>query len=197
MKRIIVTMALLLLVSPVMAQEEAVKTVEESNDKTMHRSLFRKTLIELLVEVEQAAGGLYKVYAEKFPGSESFWNDLASDEERHAYMVKGLHEMSEEYKIYPHDDDRLRFNENYAQGTLIYMKNQISMAQKATISFTEALAVALSIERSLVEKEFYTIFKGDGPAARVILQTMVTESKEHEQKIRGVVEKLKEIEGRE
>jgi rubrerythrin len=196
MKKITVILALLLFVSPAIAQEDAAKTTENPDKETMHRSLFRKTLIELLVEVEQTTGDLYKVYAEKFPGSENFWNDIAADEERHASMVAGLHEMSEEYKIYPYDDDRVRFNEDYAQGTLDYIKNQILMARKGKISLEEALNVALNIEKSLVEKEYYTIFEGDGPAARVILQTMVIESKEHERKVIGLIEKLKDIEGR-
>ena len=102
-------------------------------------------IIDILIELETRIGELYKRFADMFQEYGDFWRSIASQEEKHARILKSCHSPN--------------FNEGglsieSARALLSYVRRQSDDIQKRNISIEDALSVAFNIENSVIEKAF-------------------------------------------
>lgn len=150
----------------------------------MNRQEKENEMIGSLVELEEAVGNLYKIYAEKFPEYRDFWFSLWADEMEHAHTVSVLHTKVKEGLVSFKED---RFDTNLLKNSRHYVELQINKAKRGKISLTNALTIALTIENSIIESQFYEAFQGKRPELEEGISNLGSATKEHRDKIKKLL----------
>lgn len=122
-----------------------------------------KAIISLLAENERAVGRLYQTYADKFPTHREFWLDLANEEQQHAEWLRRLLVRVEEGLGCVRPD---RFDVDAARDARARVEKMIEETHRPDFSLTDALRAAMTIEKSLIEAEYFDVF--EGAAAEVV-----------------------------
>jgi hypothetical protein len=142
----------------------------------------------LLSELENSIGSLYEAYGVLFPAQESFWNGLAKDEKEHAiwlgilgnYVQQGKATLSEK-----------RFNVFAARSFLNYLKNELDKAAKKEITIINAAAIALYIEESIMEHNYYEVISVDSPELKDIFNNLNKATTVHIQRVKSFLNQVK------
>lgn len=147
-------------------------------------------ILQMLAKNEEAVGRLYEVYANKFREHEEFWFGLAMEEADHANRVleliqkvnKGSASVSEgTFKV----EDIQKFSN--------YLKEQLDRARHESMSFVEALSIALNIEKSLIERKFFRIFEGGSEENWHVLEYLASATENHIKVIQKKLEQQKKF----
>ncbi len=145
-------------------------------------------VINLLIECEKSVAELYRIYADKFQEYSDFWMSLSKEELEHARWLMQLKEKIEEGGVYFNEK---RFTEEAINKSLGYIKEQISEA-KGELLLIKALSVAYYLEISLIENKYFEVFEGDSIELKNTLMKLSKETKIHQSKIKGFLEKERE-----
>ena len=132
-------------------------------------------VIQLLCAHEEAIGNLYAEYARVFPEQQAFWTSFSKEEYMHADWIRSLQEMMIQGECLFTG----RFNEAAIQTSLTYVASQTERAKKGNVSLKEALSIALSIEDSLLEKKFFSVFSCDSVKAEQKRQMLIDATHKH------------------
>lgn len=135
----------------------------------------------LLMDVEKAAGRLYRRYAECAPDHAAFWNGLAVEEDHHAIWVRHLLDELERGAITFKEG---RFTPETFRTFLDYLEQRITEAERECTSLIESLSIAIDLEGAFVERGFFEIFDGDDEPVRTLLQRLTDSSAEHLRRVR-------------
>ncbi len=132
--------------------------------------------MQMLVEVEEAAGRLYEKYGQLFPLHEEFWLGLTVEKGDQASVILDL--------INLYNNGRASFKENGGmvedvKSILVTLKDALQNAKKKKLSFEDALSKALDIEKSFAARRFHRMFEGGSPEAIHILELLDTYSNNH------------------
>jgi len=144
-------------------------------------------LAEMLERYELGLASLYDVYKRKFPEHEKFWDELATEERSHAFMVKSLRSMIE--------DGSLVFSPRPFTGRdvepyLLDLNEHANYAMKTDFSMIEALVTALEMEGRVLEKDVWQPMDGDSEELVKILEAIVRETEGHHDRIEKLYEKM-------
>jgi len=150
----------------------------EKNLKTM----------QMLAATEEAVGRLYEIYANRFPEHEEFWFGLTMEEADHSNSILDL--ISKVRKGSANFFANQSLVEN-VQKFQDHLKQQQSRAKREDISFIDALHVALDIEKSLIEREFYRLFEGVSVETRNVLKYLDSASGNHIKVLQREIEQQK------
>lgn len=136
--------------------------------------------VYMLVEVEETIGQLYTLYAERFSTDGDFWRKLAREEDIHARWVRFLCDAVTEGKA--------GFSvENFAPATyqtfLGYLQRSVANAKDGTLTAFDAFSVALDIESTFIEKDFFTVFFAETAEIRSLLDALNTSTAKHMQRV--------------
>lgn len=135
-----------------------------------------------LVDVEEAAGALYRVYARCHAEHARFWDGLAHEEDAHALWVRNLLEKMQQGAVTFKDD---RFSPETYRTFRDYLRQRVREAEQGCVTLIEGLAIAVDLESAFVERGFFEIFDGDAEPIRNILQRLSTSSEEHLRRVRA------------
>jgi len=141
--------------------------------------------IELMQRLEDSVAELYEIYARKFPEHANFWMTLALQENMHADWVRGLGAMLSGGTVAFNQD---RFSIERLQQSFDNLQNELRTARQADYSLSKATFIALDLEKSLIEKNFFEIFESDSQEMKEVFEDLARETEEHITKL----EKFKE-----
>lgn len=149
----------------------------------------RAEYFQLMSAHEEAIHDLYSEYAEKFPEYASFWSDMASDEKRHAGIIRGLWKKICDTSIFI---DEKKFRMYSVKMSVSYIKDRAIEARNVKITMQKALSIAKDIENALIETSFSDSLSGNSSEMIKILDLLADETRKHAQKINTLWNQIKE-----
>ena len=140
-------------------------------------------ILKMMVDNETAIAELYRIYAQQHKKHQKFWNDLAREEIQHARLIEKLSKR-EDVSISQTND---RFTPEVFRISFQYLEEKREQAAKETLSFKEALSIALDIETGMLERGYLNVFEGDSQEFQMMLKTLDIETQEHCNRIRKLL----------
>ena len=137
-------------------------------------------IIDLLSAHEEAISRLYSAYAGKFPLYSEFWTTLASEEQKHSAVITALKSKVDAGKL---SADMVKFKSELLKTMITYMEKELSKVDSGGLTLIQALSVARDIEKSMIERKCFEVFKGDPAELAAVLEEMALETKRHIEKI--------------
>ena len=147
----------------------------------MDRSGGQCDVVSLLAKHEEAIGGLYRVFADKYEGYGQFWSELASEEDQHAEWIGRLNKRIQD------GAGKVRaemFDPQAIKQSLDHINEVMEMAKADQFSFKQALAEAINIEESILEKKYYELFEGNIAEIKQVQYCLEDATREHRERIR-------------
>lgn len=146
-------------------------------------------LIESLSDTEETIARLYEVYSNVQPEHEEFWFGLVIQETDHSNLV---HELTRKLEngtatfIADIDmtDEIRKLDE--------FLKGELARAQTEYMSFTDALEVAIKIEKSIAKQGFYTFIKNPSGDVNETIQRLRHADSSHVRFLERELEKYRE-----
>jgi len=140
-----------------------------------------KKSVDLLIKYELMLSELYTECAKRFPELETFWMGLSDEEIKHADTIK---ELLEEV-----DGRNLKLNEKRfnIRPLEISMEHAIEITKRVgnnELDLLATLSLALDIEMSLIESNYYEIFAGNTSEINERLKYIRDEERKHAGQIR-------------
>ena len=108
---------------------------------------------------------------------------MAAEEIEHSLWLTILLGKIEEGLVHFNED---RFEIRAIRGSLNYIKEEIARVQNQKMLLSEALAIALNIEKALIEKGYFQVFEGDSVELKQVLLNLEAATKEHKDRIEKV-----------
>ena len=140
-------------------------------------------LLKMMVDNETAISEIYRIYAKRYKKHQEFWNGLAREEIQHARLIEKLSKRKD-VSISKIKD---RFTPEVFKISFQYLEEKREQAAKETLSFKEALSIALDMETGMLERGYLDVFEGDSPEFQMMLETLDIETQEHCNKIRKLL----------
>jgi len=141
----------------------------------------QKELVELFLKQEILIGTLYKFFANRYPEYRDFWTEMALEEHQHASWIKRLTERDPTDKFI-FSQGELRSND--LASSVKSIEGLISEFKKnKEFTITQAVSLALHLEKALWEKKVFQCFEGDSDEVRKILDSLNVEQGIHVRKI--------------
>jgi len=141
----------------------------------------QKILVELFIKQEVLIGSLYKHFANRYPEYKVFWTEMAMEEHQHATCIRRLIERDPTDKI-QFSQGELRSND--LASSIESIEGLISgFNNNNEIPISQAVGIALQIEKALWEKKVFQFFEGDCDEVRKIMDTLNLEQEIHIKKI--------------
>lgn len=142
------------------------------------RKPYQQEILALMLKQETLLAKLYQVFAQKFPVHEKLWHKLAREEKKHAGWIKQLRAASEKKVVFfsaspikPHT------LETFVHG----IEEKIKQAEADGFDARQALVCTIDLERSLIEKNVFSLFEGMTEKASSTMKFLLTETKEHQE----------------
>ena len=141
----------------------------------------QKELVELFVRQEFLIGKLYKLFSFRYPEHKAFWTEMALEEHQHASWIKRLTERD--------PTDKFKFSQgelrvNYLASSIESIEGLISgVKYNREFPITQAVSMALHLEKALWEKNVFQCFDGDSDEVKKIMDTLNLEQQIHIKKI--------------
>jgi rubrerythrin len=132
-------------------------------------------ILMLAHDVEKTLSEIYTLFAGHFPEHRDLWDVLIREEHEHADAVRKLYQLTYEDKS-TFDEGKIKVEG--IQSIIDYLEGIREAARQGKFAATRALAIACDIERSLIERDFYSHFTVS-PQYSDILQILVNGAKTH------------------
>lgn len=140
---------------------------------------------DLLVQQEEAMRDLYKTYAKHIPRTADFWNEMALEEAAHADILRTLraHFLKKDVAARPgvFKTEAVKTNIEFLRG------QRVATLQSGTTPIT-ALSIALSMEESIIENRFFTMFEPATSAMVKEFEELQAHTLDHLTKLKGMWE---------
>jgi hypothetical protein len=141
----------------------------------------QKKLVELFIKQEVLIGLLYKLFSYRYSEHKVFWTKMAKEEHQHASCIRRLIERdSTDIITFSHGE--LRSNE--LASSVEFIESLISeFNNNKELPLTQAVGIALLLEKALWEKKVFQCFEGDCDEVRKVMDTLNLEQDIHIKKI--------------
>jgi hypothetical protein len=141
----------------------------------------QEKLVELFIKQEVLIGSLYKLFAYRYPEYKVFWTKMAKEEHQHATCIRRLIERDPTDKL-TFSQGELRSND--LASSIESIEGLISgFNNNKEFTITQAVGIALHLEKALWEKKIFQYFEGDCDEVRKIMDTLNLEQEIHIKKI--------------
>jgi rubrerythrin len=146
--------------------------------------LMADNTLEMLAQHEEKIRDLYLAYADKFPGMAEFWKEMAKEENWHAQVIReAVQKEAAVNKSLPTP----RFKPELLKTSMFYMEKEILRAKEDTMAEINALAVALDIEKSMLERRFFEAFDSSTTELKQAMKMLLDATKVHFERINAEV----------
>ncbi len=143
------------------------------------------SLLEMLAKNEEAVGHLYKTYADLFPKKNAFWLDLATEESKHAQMIRSVMNDPMPLNVGPSVAElREMLNVSFD-----YIADKQKEANEGSLKIKEAVKTALEIETSMLERRYFEFLQGDSSELSNLSESLTYDTRSHSEKIREELNK--------
>ena len=136
----------------------------------------QRLIIDYLVECETSIADLYAAYGNAFPEMADFWQTLSDDEKGHARLLKTLHAILDKGDIF---FNLGRFDKQTVNANITKNQTELATFKEKPFSVLHAIAVALSMEASLVDGNFYASVTSDAPEFISIADNLLKDTNRH------------------
>lgn len=145
------------------------------------------TQLKMMIQNEEAAGRLYKLLAGKLPTLSEFFNQLVKEELDHAQALADFYKkvQAEELTV-----DMGRFSRLAVEAFAAAIQNMIARGERNPVTEREALEMALEVEDTFLEKDFFEVIDGDSDPVKELLDMLKKMTQAHRERVR---EKLQEV----
>ena len=137
-------------------------------------------LIEKLMANESAISRLYRQFAETFPQDRDFWNTISQEELMHASWIEKLRDRAKEGEI---GSGPTTIRTVAVENSIKYIDSLSEKCRKGTITRLNAYALAFDIEKSLLEKNFLSVFSIGPGKYKDLSDKLINETRLHMEKI--------------
>jgi hypothetical protein len=141
----------------------------------------QKELVALFVNQEILIGTLYKLFAERYPEYKAFWTEMVIEEYQHASCIQRLTERD------PTDQVKLSQGELRAHVLAASIKSIEGLIsgfkENEDFPITQAVNIALQLEKALWEKKVFQYFEGDSVEVRRVMDSLNLEQEIHIKRI--------------
>ena len=149
----------------------------------------RLTLIEYLSETEEAIARLYEAYSNTQPEHEEFWFGKVIQEADHSSHI---HELIHKLK-----NGSATFTVDAAMTDAIhkldeFLERELKRTKVENMSFTDALEVAIQIEKSVAKQGFYSFLKNPSGNINETIQRLRHDDAGHVKFLERELEKYRE-----
>ena len=139
-----------------------------------------KNIIGALAKHEEIISRLYGAYGEKFPDQRDFWIETSKEETEHARLIRELGVNIKNGTV-NYIQDKIKIL--VIQRSIEYINEQLEKARTKEISLINALSIALTIEKSIIDNKFFEAFRGRSVQAKNILKKLQEDVQKHADKI--------------
>lgn len=141
----------------------------------------QKELVTLFVRQEILIGKLYKLFSYRYPEYKVFWTEMAMEEHKHASWIKRLsvYDTTDKFKF---TQGELRSNDLASSIESIEVLID-GVKNNREFPITQAVSMALHLEKALWEKKVFQCFEGDSGDVKRIMDTLNLEQEFHIKKI--------------
>jgi hypothetical protein len=147
----------------------------------MDLSSDQKELVELFVRQEFLIGKLYKLFSFRYPEYKDFWTEMAAEEHLHASWIKRLTERD--------PTDKFKFSQGELRSKSLALSIEsledliCGVKNNREFPLTQAVSMALHLEKALWEKKVFQCFEGDSDEVRKIMDSLNLGQEIHIKKI--------------
>jgi len=138
------------------------------------------SLIQKLIEYEEALSQLYAACAQRFPRHQDLWSRLSSDEHSHGEVLRVLYGKCQRKSL---GINQRRFSPQALGTALAYVRTLITQMREGKISYPKALSLARDVESSVIEKRFYEVFSGESEELAKVFRALEMETREHRDRL--------------
>ena len=143
----------------------------------------QRDLLEMMATNEEAIARLYEAYSTKFTNYREFWSQLANEELQHSSWISNLNAKVREGGLYINEG---RFKREAIQTFSDYLNREIIKAQTQDIPLITALSTALYIEQSIIEHQYFEVFKTDSVELKHLLMELSQATDDHLNRVKRV-----------
>jgi hypothetical protein len=143
-------------------------------------AMFQRSILNGLANLEARIGVLYKAYDALFPSELSIWGIMANEELAHARMLESLNKELDEGHLFWNIG---LFGEAAVAEQTTVVDAALKRAHDFNVTEHEALEVAIAIEKSLLERHFYTTVKSDSKVFPHIASALLKATEGHIRKL--------------
>ncbi len=133
-------------------------------------------IILQLAECEEMVARIYAAYAQRFPDLADFWSSLSSDEIEHGRLVRFLGEGVASGTV---SFSAFEIKPQSVQMFYSYLHSQAGRAETESITVVAALTIALNIEKSILEADYFRHIKGSTIMNTNAIRQLLTDTKRH------------------
>jgi rubrerythrin len=116
------------------------------------------SIILMLTRHEEVIGSLYNACSLRFPDTAKFWQTLVLEEKAHADVLRTLEKQLATQKVVL---NHRKFNVTGIQTAINHVEKQKQNVEKGSVNLLQALAMALDIERAIIDRDFFEVFESD------------------------------------
>jgi len=132
--------------------------------------------LERMAEFERTIGSLYAAFADMLPGHREFWEAISAEEEQHADWIEGFSDLDEAGMA---SVSAFKFSMREIEEGIDFVKKELGKAMQGNFGNDRALDIALLIERSILERQYYKIVREPTDAVAVLLASLRDGTREH------------------
>jgi rubrerythrin len=133
-------------------------------------------LSELLAINEESISQHYKIYSERFREYKNFWLDLSSQEQNHAQWIRDLAGQAKKGLVIINEK---RFDKESVLEFQKHLKGMLAYIRENDVSIKQALEDGLSIEKFLLEKNFFEVFETEVTELKATISRINEDVKKH------------------
>lgn len=147
----------------------------------------KETLFSIFSKNEDKIAELYSIYSESFPKQKRMWNRMSREEIEHSMV---LHVLDERY------GGDLSYYSVTAEGPKIlnyvssFIDAEIERAKEGSLTARQAIATAMRLELSMIEKKCFEIFASSEQDIMLVLKKLNDETDEHFQRLKSSLRML-------
>jgi len=135
--------------------------------------------LKALVRLELTVGELYKACALRWPEDDQFWLEVAHQETGHAREIE---RMSSLISKNPAQFVQAKVIKVAAVNTIIAgIEKTTELVRTQHLLKINALTIAIDIENSIMEKQFYEMIKTADPAFLQLCHDIMEQTREHKE----------------
>jgi hypothetical protein len=143
---------------------------------------YQTKLISLYIEQELSLAQLYLLFSEQQPEHEDLWAPLYHEELEHASWIEYLAVKAAAGTLQFHEDRTKTYT---VEALLNYLKELIDLAHTEPIPARRALALAMDLEKSLIESKVFEHFTPD-PTEQATMIQLREKTQDHMARLRTV-----------
>ena len=112
-------------------------------------------IIEGIRQHELSLSKMYRQFAKSHPNHNQFWSQLAHEEAMHARWIESL---GGDYRKGQIGVSELKLNQQVLKTSISHIEKQTEASRNGDLSLLNSVSIALDIEKSMIDKNFFEIF---------------------------------------